>query len=79
MTVQKTISRRRFLKQATLASGAALLAGQTGAAKPTVHTHAGTPRPYRPNRAGVAASFGRSADYGEMTRQRVFKTHLERH
>ena len=78
--MQKAISRRRFLKQATLASGAALLAGPAGAAKPPAHGgHAGLPRPYRPSQAEVEASFGRQADYAEVTRQPVFKMHLEPH
>ena len=78
--MQKAISRRRFLKQATLAGGAALLAESGAAAKPSAPgSHGGTPRPYRPSRAEVAASFVRSADYGELARQPVFKMHLEPH
>ena len=77
--MQKAISRRRFLKQVALAGGAALLARPARAAKPFTHSHAGTLRPYRPSRAEVAASFERQADYGDVTRQPVFKMHLEPH
>jgi len=65
------------LKQATLAGGAALL-GVTGQASPSQGS-AGAPRPYRPSRAEVAASFGRQADYAEVTRQPVFKMRIEPH
>ena len=79
MTMQKAISRRRFLKQATLAGGAAMLAGPVGAAKTPAHGAAGGPRPYRPSRAEIAASFRQQADYGEVTRQPVFKMRIEAH
>ena len=77
--MQKAISRRRFLKQATLAGGATLLAGAAGAAKAATHDTGGILRPYRPSRAEVAESFGRQADYGEVTRQPVFKMRIEAH
>ncbi len=77
--MQKAISRRRFLKQATLAGGAALLARTAGAAKPSTHGNGGTPRPYRPSRAEVAEAFGRQTNYREVTRQPVFKMRIEPH
>lgn len=67
--MQKAISRRRFLKQATLAGGAALLTGTAGAAKPSTHGNHGTPHPYKPSRKEVAEAFRRQADYGEVTRE----------
>lgn len=66
------------MKQATPAGGAALLAEGVRAAKPSGHGN-GAPRPYRPSRAEVAASFGRQADHGEVTRQPVFKMRIEPH
>jgi len=77
--MQKAISRRRFLKQATLAGGAAMLAHPVAAAKPPAHSAAGGPRPYRPSRAEAAASFRRQAEYGEVTQQPVLKMRIEAH
>ena len=79
-TMQKVHFATAFL-EASSADGRRGTAGRRGGGGETLHSrlYERPPRPYRPSRAEVATSFGRQADYGEVTRQPVFKMRIEPH
>ncbi len=78
--MQKSISRRKFLKTATVTGGAALLAaGGADAAPAKKGAGTASPQPCCPTRAEVAEAFARLDDYGSVTRQSVFKTQIAPH
>src|SRR5579863_6473250 len=78
--MSKQISRRQFLRDATVAGSATLLTA-TGAfanTEPPKGT-AMAPRPYKPTRAEITTAFQQQQDFDEMVMQPVYKLRILPH
>lgn len=72
--MEKKMSRRKFLQQATAVGGATLLAASVaGAANSTKSAKGkGDPRPYRPTRAEITQALARQKEYDALARRPVY-------
>ena len=77
--MEKKLSRRKFLQQATAVGGATLLAASgAGAAIPagSPKGKGGPPRPYRPTRAEIKQAFERQKEYDAQARLPVYQAKI---
>ncbi|HEX5324172.1 MAG TPA: DPP IV N-terminal domain-containing protein, partial [Capsulimonadaceae bacterium] len=76
----RQISRRQFLRDATVAGSATLLSATSAFANtPPPKATAAAPRPYKPTRAEITTAFQQQQDYDELAMQPVYKLRILPH
>lgn len=74
--MKQDLTRRRFLKEATAAGGAAVL---EAAVAPVASARAAAPATRRPTAVEIARAYQRAEEYEDIVRQPVYRAHIDPH